>query len=258
MHLIAKVKSDYPTSPRGEKGLRRLHGFHFLSAHMCHHLFLFHSGSIGLLFLSASALCQCQCVLLLFCGKCNICSEPPPPPPGADIRRVRFYHAPLHQPLATVIFQEGDGGALTRKSLTASVGVTSTCHLSTHPRAGSSLCGSGAHTYTFCLSFRNLKAAAAAIPGRRSSDKKPAQRKSSGKGGAGGAAAPRNLSSSSSSAAAPRESTSGGATGPAVAGGGADGNAQDVEQRVADVFVAFASSVAKVSILLLLRTNMRR
>lgn len=82
---------------------------------------------------------------------------------------------------------------------------------------------------------------------RVSGDKKPAQRKSSGanKGGAAAtatsAAAPRK---SSSSAAAPRESTSIGAIGPAVLG--QDGSVQDVEQRVADVFVAFASSVAKV------------
>lgn len=79
-------------------------------------------------------------------------------------------------------------------------------------------------------------------------DKKPAQRKPSGtnKGGAAAAAAataaPRK---SSSPAAAPRESTSIGAIGAAVVG--ADGSVQDVEQRVADVFVAFASSVAKVT-----------
>lgn len=79
---------------------------------------------------------------------------------------------------------------------------------------------------------------------RVSNDKKPAQRKSSGanKGTATTAAdAPRK---SSSSAAAPRESTSIGAIGAAVVG--EDGSVQDVEQRVADVFVAFASSVAKV------------
>lgn len=87
---------------------------------------------------------------------------------------------------------------------------------------------------------------------RVSNDKKAAQRKSSGqnKGGtAAAAAAAANAAAaaprkSSSSAAAPRESTSIGAIGPAVVG--QDGGVQDVEQRVADVFVAFASSVAKV------------
>lgn len=85
--------------------------------------------------------------------------------------------------------------------------------------------------------------------------KKPAQRKSSGNGGTAAtpstaaAAAPASpsprKSSSTSSTPVPRESTSIGVVAPAVVG--ADGSIQDVEQRVADVFVAFASSVAKVN-----------
>eukprot|EP00903_Cladosiphon_okamuranus_P014895 g13793.t1 len=81
---------------------------------------------------------------------------------------------------------------------------------------------------------------------RVSNDKNPARRKSSGanKGGAAAtpAASPRKKSSS---AAAPRESTSIGAIGAAAVG--EDGSVQDLEQRVADVFVAFASTVAKAS-----------
>ncbi|CAM9657725.1 unnamed protein product [Scytosiphon promiscuus] len=89
---------------------------------------------------------------------------------------------------------------------------------------------------------------------RSSNGKKPAQRKSSGKAGASataadGAAAPTaaspRKSSSTSSTPAPRESTSTSRADPAAIG--ADGSAQDVERRVADVFVAFASSVAKAS-----------
>ncbi|CBN76132.1 flagellar associated protein [Ectocarpus siliculosus] len=93
---------------------------------------------------------------------------------------------------------------------------------------------------------------------RASGGKTTAQRKSStqGKGAAtataSSAAAPRKSSSSaaaprkSSSSAAPRGSASIGPIGPAAIG--ADGSVQDVEQRVADVFVAFASSVAKVTV----------
>ncbi|CAM9978027.1 unnamed protein product, partial [Ectocarpus sp. 12 AP-2014] len=92
---------------------------------------------------------------------------------------------------------------------------------------------------------------------RASGGKTTAQRKSSaqGKGAAAATASsasvPRKSSSSaatprkSSSSAAPRGSASIGPIGPAAID--ADGSVQDVEQRVADVFVAFASSVAKAS-----------
>ncbi|CAM9859395.1 unnamed protein product, partial [Hapterophycus canaliculatus] len=89
---------------------------------------------------------------------------------------------------------------------------------------------------------------------RASNGKKPAQRKSSGKGGAAAtastaAAAPARTSprksSSTSSTPSPSGSTSIGSVSPTV--DGANGSVLDMEQRVADVFVAFASSIAKAS-----------